>query len=602
MQDDAGGPGAGGATELHVLLMSPDSFLSLPLPCPGTVDIGRSSKCAIRLDDPLASRTHARLHATLTEGALLLELEDLGSANGTRLRDRRVPGGQRIPFVAGEAITVGSTVLMVQQNRPAFGLRRLWSHAYFETRLEDECARAISSGHTLTLVRLEVGRTPWTRVVPSLVRHVPQPHLFAAYGPRDYELLFLELQPDEVTAKMTALVADLAGADIEARYAMAHVLRDGRSADALLARANAALKRPPATTAGAVSPDSATRESDTAAGMERIRELARRAAGANINVLILGETGVGKDVLARTIHRLSGRKGEFVALNCAGLAPTLIENELFGHERGAFTGAAAARMGLLESGNGGTVFLDEIGEMPTALQAKLLRTLETRTVTPVGGVKTRPIDVRFIAATNRDLEAEVGRGTFRQDLYFRLNGITLAIPPLRERTGEIPALIDTFIRDVCVESGRTPVPVVVPAAMEALLAYQWPGNIRELRNVIERALVLCDGSEIWPEHLPVDKMKTLPRQAATGVAMAPSPSSSTHPEVGLRPTPLEPDKEAERQRIVEALAASAGNQTRAAALLGMPRRTFVSKLEAYGIPRPQKSGGGGSRGGGPGTG
>ena len=201
--------------------------------------------------------------------------------------------------------------------------------------------------------------------------------------------------------------------------------------------------------------------------------------------------------------------GPLVVLNCAGLAETLIETELFGHEKGAFTGAARAKVGLLEAGNGGTVFLDEVGEMPLSLQPRLLRAIEAREVLPVGAVKPRPIDVRFIAATNRDLEAEVAQGTFRRDLFFRLNGIALAIPPLRERKDEIAALAETFVADACRESGRERPPTISAEAMGYILDYDWPGNIRELKNVIERALVLCDGDEITSQFLPLDKMSDI---------------------------------------------------------------------------------------------
>jgi two-component system, NtrC family, response regulator AtoC len=593
MLDDADGPQSGGAGQLHVLIMSPDAFLSLPLPTSGTVDIGRSSKCPIRLEDPLASREHARLHVRPTENGFILHLEDLGSANGTRVRDTPISPGELAPFLAGEAITVGSTVLMVQQNRPAIGLRRLWSHGYFESRLEDECARAAVTGTAFALARLRLADgTPWTKVVPVLVKIVPLPHLFAAYGPRDYEILFVENSPEDVVKLMVLLAADLKKSGIEAHHSIAWYPRDGRTADALLARANALIKHPKGI--------STEGESSSGAGMERIRELAKRAASANINVLVLGETGVGKDVLARTIHRLSGRRGDFVALNCAGLSASLIESEMFGHEKGSFSGATASKVGLLEAANGGTVFLDEIGEMPGTLQAKLLRTIETREVLPVGAVRPRAIDVRFIAATNRDLEADVLRGGFRQDLFFRLNGISLVIPPLRARTNEIPVLADTFIRESCHESGREPTPQITQDAMSYLMSYAWPGNIRELKNVIERALLLCDGREIPAEYLPLDKMRA-PSGALDTDEIGVDTGRHTKPgAIGLPnraadsdylPPLDDPQKAAERQRILDALAACAWNQTRAAQSLGMPRRTFVSKLEYYRIPRPQKNGG-----------
>ena len=498
-EDDLGGPDDPPGP--HVLVMSPDAFSSVRLPTSGTVNVGRSSKCAIRIEDPLASREHARLHVSAVEGGFALNIEDLGSANGTRVRDVVMPPGQLAPFVPGDAIAIGSTVLMVQQHRPAVGTRRLWSHAYFETRLTDECARAPATGASFAMARVRLtGTAPWTRVLPILVRTIPLPHLFAAYGPLDYEILFLETQPNEVTRQVELLASELRVAGFESRHGVAWYPRDGRSADALLARGNALLRPTAAVSEAAVSPQ---------AGMERLRALAKRAAASNISVLILGETGVGKDVLAREIHRLSSRSGPLVVLNCAGLAETLIETELFGHEKGAFTGAARAKVGLLEAGNGGTVFLDEVGEMPLSLQPRLLRAIEAREVLPVGAVKPRPIDVRFIAATNRDLEAEVAQGTFRRDLFFRLNGIALAIPPLRERKDEIAALAETFVADACRESGRESLPTISAEAMGYILDYDWPGNIRELKNVIERALVLCDGDEITPQFLPLDKMSDI---------------------------------------------------------------------------------------------
>ncbi|MES1204401.1 MAG: sigma 54-interacting transcriptional regulator [Pseudomonadota bacterium] len=594
---------------LHVLVMSPDAFLSLPLPAVGSVDVGRSSKCSVRLEDPLASREHARLHVSNKDGVVSLHLEDLGSANGTRVRDTPISPGEFATVLPGEAITIGSTVLMVQQNRPAVGLRRLWSHGYFESRLEDECGRAAATHASFALARVRLAEgIPWTSVVPVLVRTIPLPHLFAAYGPRDYEILFVENAPEQVMKLMDTLVAELARALIGARHGVAWYPRDGRSADALLARANALVKHPTGASRTVGPASAADTDSVAGAGMDHTRELAKRAAGANINVLILGETGVGKDVLARTIHRLSERKGNFVALNCAGLSASLIESELFGHERGSFSGATGAKIGLLETAEGGTVFLDEIGEMPPTLQAKLLRTIETREVLPVGAVKPRAIDVRFIAATNRDLEAEVRRGAFRQDLFFRLNGISLAIPPLRERIDEIRMLVETFIAQSCRDSGRTPTPTLAPDAMDCLLGYGWPGNIRELRNVIERALVLCDEAEIRTEHLPLDKMRTRPGAAFDADESlpapllrpdrhilseldGPSPFRSRADDRDRLPPRGDPQKAAERQRMLDALAAHAWNQTRAAQSLGMPRRTFVSKLEHYRIPRPQKNSG-----------
>ena len=328
--------------------------------------------------------------------------------------------------------------------------------------------------------------------------------------------------------------------------------------------------------------------------MQALYAQAARAARAQISVLLLGETGVGKEVLARSIHAYSPRsKGPFMGINCAGLPESLLESELYGNEKGAFTGAVQARAGLFEAANGGTVFLDEVGELPLATQAKLLRVLEERAVTRLGTSRLRPIDVRFLAATNRDLETDSAAGRFRQDLYFRLAGISLMIPPLRERPAEVDTLVKTFITAACRQLDRA-LPLTVSSQAFALLrAYPWPGNVRELRNVIDRAVVLCAGDVILPEHLPPSVLKS-----------SPSPSSSRAPVAGLDPPsqPVSSDeatqesdrhlpgqiKTLERDRIAAALDRCAGNQSEAAKLLGISRGTLVARIQEFGLPRPRK--------------
>jgi DNA-binding NtrC family response regulator len=227
-----------------------------------------------------------------------------------------------------------------------------------------------------------------------------------------------------------------------------------------------------------------------------------RVAKSPISVLLLGETGVGKEVLAEEIHGLSGRSGRFVPINCGALPETLLESELFGHEKGSFTGAMKRKEGLFEAAEGGTIFLDEVGELPLSTQVKLLRVLEDRKVLPVGGRAPQPVDVRFVAATNRDVEAEVEAGRFRSDLYYRLNGTTLTVPPLRERPADVEPLVERFIHSACRAAQRATVPRASAETLDVLRTYHWPGNIRELRNVVERAVVLADGDTIQPAHLP----------------------------------------------------------------------------------------------------
>ena len=309
--------------------------------------------------------------------------------------------------------------------------------------------------------------------------------------------------------------------------------------------------------------------------MASLYQLAERIAKSTINVLLLGETGVGKDVLARRIHTVSPRADKpFLPLNCGALPDQLLESELFGHEKGSFTGAVETKQGLLEAADHGTVFLDEVGELPMSIQVKLLRVLEDRQARRVGGIRSRPFDIRFIAATNRDLSDAVNEGKFRADLFYRLNGISLYIPPLRPRVGEIEELTRTFIEKFSKQAGRTTVPVVSAEAMKWLKSYPWPGNIRELQNSMERAVLLATGDEIALDQLPAGQQQ---------------PGSVPTVSLGGKPAA---DDDPERTRIIDALEECAGNQTRAARLLGISRNTLLARLDAYGIARPRKPRGG----------
>jgi DNA-binding NtrC family response regulator len=336
--------------------------------------------------------------------------------------------------------------------------------------------------------------------------------------------------------------------------------------------------------------------------MQRVMRLVDMVADSLLPVLLLGETGVGKGKLAEEIHARSSRaKAPFVRLNCAAVPEPLLESELFGHERGAFTGAVQAKMGILESANHGTVFLDEIGEVPRATQAKLLHVLEHGEVLRVGSVTPRPIDVRFLAATNRDLEALVEGEHFRRDLYYRLAGVPVRIPALRERRDEIAGMTRAFLEEAC-ERPKRPVPDVTPEALRALVEAPWTGNIRELRNVVMRAALLSGGGAVRPEHLMLDLSQpslhtTQPREAAamTRPPPPPLPSSPRLPEAPGVPhdapggRSLEHDlKDFERQRVSDALAKFDGHQGKAAEYLGVSRRTLTNKLNELALPRPRK--------------
>ena len=300
--------------------------------------------------------------------------------------------------------------------------------------------------------------------------------------------------------------------------------------------------------------------------MQDVYALMQRAAESDITVLVQGESGTGKELVAKLIHYNSPRKtGPFVAVNCAAIPETLIESELFGHERGAFTGAATRRIGQFEHAQGGTVLLDEIGDMPLALQAKLLRVLEEREIQRVGGTATIPIDIRVIAATNRDLESAVQDGGFRADLFYRLAAFPLVIPPLREHREDIPLLVAHFLQDYAERADET-TRRISPAALQTLLAYDWPGNVRELRNAIERALLLETTDRL--------QVSNLPPQLSALVTTPTDSEDSPHP-LSLQET--------ERRAVARALEASDWNITKAAQVLDINRVTLYRKLRKYNL-------------------
>lgn len=316
--------------------------------------------------------------------------------------------------------------------------------------------------------------------------------------------------------------------------------------------------------------------------MARVFEMLARVAPTNATVLVLGESGTGKELIARAIHTNSDRKnGHFVAVNCAALTEGIIESELFGHVKGAFTGAVSDKEGRIAYANGGTLFLDEIGDMPLSTQAKLLRVLEAREVVQVGGNEPRKVDIRLVAATNRHLRDMVAEKTFREDLYHRLQVVEIALPPLRDRTGDIPLLIDHFIAEFREHHGRE-VTGIGPEARALLARYSWPGNVRELRNAIENMVLLAAGSV-----LAVDDVPESIRRAEAGAAGASAVGGGATPESGsggggyhLAGRSLE---DMERALIEANLKLMEGNRKRAADVLGMGERTLYRKIKEYGL-------------------
>src|SRR5580704_6172755 len=297
--------------------------------------------------------------------------------------------------------------------------------------------------------------------------------------------------------------------------------------------------------------------------MHAVLELVAQVGPSKASVLVTGESGTGKELIAEAIHAASPRaKMPFVRLHCAALAESLLESELFGHERGAFTGAVTRREGRFKQADGGTLFLDEIGEIPGGTQVKLLRFLQERSFERVGGNETQKVDVRIIAATNRDLQAEIKKGTFREDLYYRLNVVAVELPPLRERKGDVAALASFFLRRYAAENGRK-IEGFSDDALARLTAYGWPGNVRELENVIERAVVLCNEPRIEVKHLPPSVVPQAERE-------------------GAPPVPGSTIQDLERYAILKTLEACGGSTSKAAMILGVSTRKIQYKLHEYG--------------------
>jgi two-component system response regulator AtoC len=423
------------AHRLCLMVLADGVVTTHELPSEGRVIIGRAPECAVSIDSSEVSRQHAAIEIAGDR----MWVEDLGSRNGTRVRDMAVPPHGRLPLSLSDSIDLGAVIALLQR-------------------------------------------------LPDVPARVPQE---------------------------TALPGPI-----------------------ILDRAMVALYR-----------------------------MIDRLAVGTLPILVLGETGVGKEVVAEQLHVRSPRRSKpLVRLNCAAFTEPLLESELFGHVRGAFTGANQNKTGLLVSAEGGTVFLDEVADLPLAIQAKLLRVLENGEVLPVGALQPITVDVRIVSATNADVTEAIEEGRFREDLYHRLAGATLVVPPLRERPSEILPLALRFLQRAA-RRASLPVPALTAAAQVEIARHAWPGNVRELRNVMERALLLASDGPIDIDHLPA----------------SPRVLEDTGPHA-----PITLDGDDDHARTLDALARCHGNQTRAARMLGIARSTLLKRLDLYNVPRPRK--------------
>ncbi|WP_095957209.1 sigma 54-interacting transcriptional regulator [Corallococcus macrosporus] len=578
-------------------MLEGDSTWRFSLPAEGVVLVGRDEQADLRLRDDSVSRRHARLVLT-EEGARLV---DLGSHNGTTLNGRPVDTAQ--PLLSGDVVSFGAVVAVVRTRARAAPAHAPLQAGRLMSRLGDEADRALRYGRPLTALVLALPEQGCAgrEAVEALLAAEAGPAEAAGWLDGSHLLwLMPEVSGEPGEDGLGERVGALLAACPQGRLGIATCPSDGCDAESLVAAARAAA-RTAVSGAWAPAAESITRltladrtvlVADPA--MAQLYSLLRRLAASELPVLVCGETGVGKENAAFAVHHWSPRSEKpFIAINCAALPEGLVESELFGHERGAFTGANTTRVGLLESAQGGTVFLDEVGELPASAQAKLLRALEVRRITRVGDVRERPIDLRVVAATHRDLEAEVEAGRFREDLYFRLGAATVLLPPLRERPREVPLLARDFLARACQALGREELELSA-STLYALSRHAWPGNVRELRNLMDYAAAAVPENVVEPHHLPARMQQ---RGAGTPVPVleqdaVPPPMEAERVAPPKARVPLAQElRELERRRMQEALDEAEGVQTRAAAMIGMPIRTFSFKLKQLGLnPRASRKG------------
>jgi two-component system response regulator AtoC len=530
--------------------------------------VGRSEPAQLVLDDRSLSRTHARL--SLQAGRV--SLKDLESTNGVTINGHAIREGI---VGEGDLVRLGSVELRVIGAAPAQLPSSQWrSLSDWTAAVDAELARARLLGRAFAVLAV---RSPDATLTTLPLRPVD---LVCEFTPQ----LALVLLPEARTAELTQWVDSLRRGDAQPRALGAALAPEhGASAEALIAAVVSAARR--AKFGGGLELAEVRHERPNLATpvvaspcMARLYELVARVARTNLPVLVLGETGSGKELVAQAVHQKSPReKGPFKALNCATIPANLIESVLFGHERGAFTGADKQAPGIFEQAHGGTVFLDEVGELSERAQAALLRVLETKRVVRVGATKELEVDVRVVAATHRDLASMVREAKFRQDLMFRLDALSLRVPPLRERREEIAPLARLFLERARVEWGAL-ASGFSQDALDVLEVYAWPGNVRQLRNTIERAAAVCAANEV--DVLDLDDRLLLEAPAAdTG---EPPETRGTRAPEAFRALP-DRVREFEVGLIREALGRAQGNQAQAARILGVPRRTLAHKVHAFGL-------------------
>jgi DNA-binding NtrC family response regulator len=577
----------------YLLVLGEGSTRLIPLDGATTSIIGSAESAGIRIEDGSLEPAHALLD-TSESGVFVTPIAGETLLNEEPIRERR-------SVRPGDTLRLGSVAIGLHGHCVRSKERALLTAVQMRQRLVEESERFLRYRRPFAfmLVRARpAGPEEEAAMLQAVSRAVRVVDVVAWDGHKEIWVLFPETEgtamipAQRVQSGVAQVVRDAAGA-------LARCPIDGIDPDALLAGTRAAARQAAPGTVVSIADAGHTLhvggKSIVAADplMRSLFELVRRIAGSEIPVLIAGETGSGKEIVAQAVHAWSKRcDARMVSVNCAAMSETLLESELFGHEKGAFTGAVAVKPGLFEEANGGTVFLDEVGECSPRTQAELLRVLETKRYCRVGSLKERTANVRIVAATNRSLEDEIRAGRFRQDLYFRLNAAMVTVPPLRDRPLDLPVLTRAFLSDGCRREGREPFHLS-SEAMARLALHDWPGNVRELRNTLDFVSATAQGDTVEARDLPATvAAKAAPWLLDSKQASPPRPS---RPAVGGPPRKkfrnlYEEVRELEMQRIQEALEETGGVRNLAADLIGVPLRTLVTKIKVYGLgPAPPRA-------------
>jgi two-component system, NtrC family, response regulator AtoC len=580
-----------GERRLVLVVLAGSGLCEVELGHKDQYEVGRTRSADVFVDDPSVSRNHAVVIPAKDH----VIVRDRGSTNRTFV-DNELVGRDGTEVRPGQVIRFGSVAAHLHLTRARQQTGRVVLADEFDRRVADEEERCLRSGRPIALIAAEVPARHGATLdaLRSVIAQSLRPSdLLTFRGRGRIDAMIVDCQSREDAVAVAERIREaLAKQDVVGKLGVALFPGDAASSENLRLAAEVALGAAADNSVGVAGTAARTLRIGShdvliaSPEMMRVFGLVERLAAAPLSVLVHGETGCGKELVAEALHYMGPRaSGPLVKVNCAAVPHDLLESELFGHERGAFSGATTAKPGMFETAHEGTMFLDEIAEMSPGLQAKLLRVLEDRRVRRVGAVTDRVVDVRVIAATHQDLLGAAEEGRFRADLFYRLSAAVIEVPPLRERTSEILPLAEQFAADMARMLVRPPLTITSSAAQQ-LLRHAWPGNVRELRNVIGRTVALCEGDEIRAEHLalatPTPRARTEPP-----IAAGPRPRPHTEQMAVATPYVLRDPDEVERRRIGEALDACGGNQTKAAELLQMPRRTLVYKLTALGIRTPR---------------